>query len=499
MAPLALLPSAHAAVGELAEAEQQYVLQLGFFANLDNALAFKKQLTEAGFEVQTVATGLPGEQRYQVITGQAEDSEDLQELADSIERRTGFESFVVPNPFETSKVREVFDQPKLKYLVAQAGNDMPLDPSPQTTSGYNTMMNRTPQEEIDSMPGFTAAGLQIIPTIGLSLGYDDNITRSNSDEISSWFYMVSPAIRAELPSDHSVLAVIASADIVRYQDSERDDRTNWNIRGEWAWDISTRQNLNLFAVYSEGADPRGTGRRQGDAGLIPLDPDEYKRWGYGGSWDYGAVGARGRLTLRAGANELEYTNNRETPPDDPSSIGTRALDRDWQYYGGTFYWRVAPKTSVLADYMYTDMNYKEAETSNSEIHTWGLGLTWDATARTSGRIQYGNQKRKFEDPTKEDYSGPAWLASINWRPRTYSLFTLTGTRASQEPDGNGDYVIRQDITLSWLHDWATRFGTTVDIGYGEDKYKPDGRDDELWYAGVGARYTFNQHFRFGAS
>ena len=32
---------------------------------------------------------------------------------------------------------------------------------------------------------------------------------------------------------------------------------------------------------------------------------------------------------------------------------------------------------------------------------WGLGATWDATARTSGRIQYGNQKRKFADPTKE--------------------------------------------------------------------------------------------------
>ena len=92
-----------------------------------------------------------------------------------------------------------------------------------------------------------------------------------------------------------------------------------------------------------------------------------------------------------------------------------------------------------------------------------------------------------------------WLASVTWRPRTYSMFTLTGTRNSQEPNGNGDYILRQDITLSWLHDWATRFGTTVDIGYGRDEYKPTGREDDIFFWGVGARYAFNQHFRFGAS
>ena len=62
-----------------------------------------------------------------------------------------------------------------------------------------------------------------------------------------------------------------------------------------------------------------------------------------------------------------------------------------------------------------------------------------------------------------------------------------------------DAGLRQDITLSWLHDWATRFGTNVDIGYGEDEYRPDGRKDEIWYWGVGARYAFNPHLRLGFS
>lgn len=473
---------------------QQWVLQLGYFANIDNALNYKARLTEAGFEAQVVSTGLPGEERYRVITGRADSPGELTDLQETLAERLGAESFATKDPFAADQVREVFDTPQLKYLVAQAGADLPLDPSPMATVGYDTALNRTPQEAIESIPGFTAGGLQIVPTIGLSLGYDDNITRASFNEISSWFYMISPAIRAELPSDRSVLGVTLGADFVRYQDSPIDDRDFWYLRGEWAWDISPRQNLNLFAQYAEGADQRGEGRRQGDAGLIELAPDEWQRTDFGGMWDYGAVGARGRLTLRGGVSELEYTNNR-----DDFLGGTQDLDRDWWYGGGTFYWRVAPKTSLLADYQYTDMNYQEETQSDSEMHTWMLGLTWDATARTSGRISYGDQKRSFDDPTAVDYSGPVWLASVSWRPRTYSLFTLTGSRSTQEPNGQGDYVLRQDITLSWAHDWATRFGTHVDIGYGEDEYRPDGRQDEIWYWGAGLRYTYNPHLRFGFS
>jgi hypothetical protein len=392
----------------------------------------------------------------------------------------------------------LFAAPRVSYLLAQAAPPAGTsDVAPMRVSGYDPGLSRTPQEEIDSMPGFTLGNMPVIPTIGLSLGYDDNVTMASRDEISSMFYMISPAVRWEIPSDRSVLSLSAAADIVRYEDSPIDDRESWSLRGDWVWDVSNRQNLGLFAEYREGVDRRGEGRRQGDAGLIPLDKDEWERLGIGGTWDYGAVGARGRLTLDAGAWGLEYTNNREgLTPDDP---GTTALDRDWRYLGGTFFWRVAPKTSLLADYRFVDTDYKTAVGSSSEMHTWGLGLTWDASARTTGRIQYGNQKRKFDDPTKQSYDGPAWMASVSWRPRTYSVFTLSGTRSTQEPDGNGDYVLRQDITLSWLHDWATRFGTTVDIGYGEDDYRPDGRADDIFYWGVGARYTFNQHFRFGAS
>lgn len=493
---LVFIPPVQASLAK-ADTDQQWVLQLGYFAQLENALELKQALTDEGFEVQVLATGEPGEQRYRLVSMAVDNKADLSVLKEDIARRTGAQGYAVQGLLEENVDDEPFNPPPVRYRVAQVGpvTGAGGGNSVAGTSSYDPMLNRSPQEEIESAPGFTAGGLQVVPTIGLSIGYDDNLTMASRDEISSMFYMISPAVRVELPTDHSVFSLIGGIDFVRYQDSPIDNYTYWYLRGEWLWDISTRQNINLFTQYSEGVDSRGQGRRQGDVGLIPLEPDKWNRWDLGGEWDYGAVGSRGRLILRAGLSDLTYTNNRG----DADFAGTRALDRNWRFVGGTFYVRVAPKSSLFLDYLYTDINYELDTGSDSVEQSWMAGVTWDASARTSGSISYGKLTKKFDDPARHDYNGPTWRASVSWRPRTYSVFSLTGVRNTQEPDGNGDFVLRQDIVLSWVHDWASRFGTSVDVGFGQDEYRPTDRVDDLFYWGIGARYTFNTHFRFGAS
>lgn len=478
--------------------QSDWALQLGYFENRDNAERYVEELTRAGFDIQMLTSGDKNNQRYRIIGGWADQPEDFETLQNRVEDATGSRGYILPSahiessPVEPNESLLVFDPPRARYLLAQAGITQTMG-GESVASGakprFDPDVFRTPQEEIDSIPGFTAAGMQIIPTLGLTLGYDDNLTRSDGDEIDSVFYVISPAIRVELPSDRSILALTAAVDIFRYEDSPIDDREPWYVRADWAWDPSTRQDFNLFGQYSEGTNPRGTGRRQGDSGLLPIPPDEWKRTDFGGKWRYGAIGSRGRLELRAGAVALKYTNNRED---------TYLLDRSWWFGGGTFYWRVAPKTSVLADVQYSDIDYDFADSDNEET-SWMLGVTWEATARTSGTLRYGNQKKKFDNPELADYSGPTWVAAVSWRPRTYSLLTLTGTRRTLEPDGNADFVVRQDITLAWTHDWTTRFGTVVDVGWGEDDYRPDVRTDDLFYWSIGARHMLNPHLRLGAS
>ena len=73
--------TAFSAVNSVVSAnERPWMLQLGFFSNLQNALDYKDELVEAGFEVQTISTGEAGEQQYRVIAGWAEDPEEFDAL-----------------------------------------------------------------------------------------------------------------------------------------------------------------------------------------------------------------------------------------------------------------------------------------------------------------------------------------------------------------------------------------------------------------------------------
>ena len=345
--------------------------------------------------------------------------------------------------------------------------------------------------------GISLGQFRLLPTIGVSWGHDDNVTFANgaleeTTEVSSDFWAVSPGIRLELPSDRSILTVTWQGEYGEYDNSPIDDYFTWSLRGAWDYDPTSRTSLGVFAEWREDRDRRGQGRTQGNLGLDPFDPDEYDLISYGGYFDYGAVGSRGRLEVELARTEREYQNNRDF---------TRFLDRDDDHFGATFFLRIRPKTSLLVEANWTDIGYRftipSAESLDNTEKRIYLGVAWDVSARTSGRIQYGVLDKDFDDPLVEDYDGETWRAAVTWLPRTYSNFTLTATRETDESDGFGDYVLREDISLDWTHQWATRFNTIVEYGVGTDEHQPVFREDDLTYWGVSARWQINQYFQLG--
>ncbi len=345
--------------------------------------------------------------------------------------------------------------------------------------------------------GISIGQFKILPTIGLTYGHDDNVTFTNAETneaVSSNFYVVSPGIRLEAPSDRSIFSLTWAGEFGRYVDSERDDYETWNLRGAWDYDPTSRSSLGLFGDFSEGRDRRGEGRTQGDAGLGEFDPDEYELVSFGGYFDYGAVGARGRLAFEASHTEREYQNNRDR---------TRFLDRQQDFLSGTAYLRIRPKTSLLVGISITDIDYDftrpgRASLDSEETHLF-VGVEWDATARTSGRVEYGWLEKEFDDPAIDPYDSDFWRIGIDWNPRTYSTFSLTASRETDESDGFGAYVLREDVTLSWNHSWTTRFSTTVQLGIGTDDHRPDFREDDFEYWGVSGRWQLSQRLQFGIS
>lgn len=335
--------------------------------------------------------------------------------------------------------------------------------------------------------------MELLLTAGLTWGNDDNITYArNGLEVSSDFYVFSPGIRLEAPSDRSLFALALEGESGKYNDSQIDDYDDWSLGANWDYDPTSRTSIGLFAEMRESHVGRGEGRSQGDSGTQTFTPDEYDLVSYGGYFDYGAVGSRGRLEIEASFSDRDYTNN---------FAETQFLNRDEEHLEATFFLRIRPKTSLLFGVGLTDFNYDNdrvgLESLDSEETRYFVGITWDVSARTSGRIDFGKLEKDFKDPLRNDYDDDFYRGTISWRPRTYSTFTLTATKETNEADYFGEFVLRDEILLDWRHTWSTRFSTLVEYGFGEDDYQPAIRKDDINYWGVQGRWQINQHFILG--
>jgi polysaccharide biosynthesis protein VpsM len=177
---------------------------------------------------------------------------------------------------------------------------------------------------------------------------------------------------------------------------------------------------------------------------------------------------------------------------------TAAFDHETAYVGGAFFWRFMPKTSLLFQYRHTSFDYPSSSDQSSSENLFAVGLTWDATAQTTGIVRVGYQRKEFDAPGLDPYSGLAWEATIRWRPRTYSTVEFTTAQHTTESTGFGDFTLSRVAFANWTHNWTERIQSAVRAGLRNDDYRGGGvdRDDDTMTAGAGLQYQFRRWLRF---
>ena len=340
-----------------------------------------------------------------------------------------------------------------------------------------------------------AAGIRlgpayIYPAIGNSFLYDDNYFGSNTNRQSAFSTVFSPLIRAELrPRGGSIYALTYAADIGRNWDSSADNFVRQRLFFDSTVIITTRARLALQAQYAESFERRGSTDRP-----FGTEPDKRADANVAGLFSYGAVGARGRVDVEAGYQQSEYKNNRAV---------TAAFDHNTTFGGGAFYWRVMPKTSLLFRVRQSQIEYPGsafADLSSTE-RQYGIGATWEATARTSGVFSFGQLKKEFDSPGREGYTGAYWEGNVTWAPRTYSNFNFSTAQHTSEATGIGDFAVSRVVFLTWNHAWTSRISSRVRGGYRTDDYRGAGvtRQDDNSNIGAGVSYQFRRWLGFGAN
>lgn len=307
-----------------------------------------------------------------------------------------------------------------------------------------------------------------------------------------------PSVRLEAKQGVNLYDVSYRGEYGRYDSSKLDNFNNHDLAAHSNMTFDARNNLKLGLQYQDRFDPRGA-----LPGINTPTPNQWRQPSATGLYTYGAEDAQGKLELQGGYLDKRYVNNR---------LATSALDHSETGYGGTFLWRVLPKTYATFNLRQTVFDYKETTVTLDSKNTFALlGLRWEATAATSGKFALGNVTKKFDaaghDAGRQDLSGPGWEGGINWKPRTYSSVDFITQRSTNDSTGLGDFDINQAYQVLWTHAWTSRISSALTGSYSTDKFSRSAlsaaaggadREDTNKSAGLRLTYSMQRWLKLGA-
>ncbi|BBP45256.1 hypothetical protein THMIRHAS_06290 [Thiosulfatimonas sediminis] len=324
---------------------------------------------------------------------------------------------------------------------------------------------------------FGEAGVYLTPTLSVGVTQDDNI-RATSAATSSSVVSVTPNFALSAEKGANKFNANYSLNHRIYSVGSVDDLTdhNLNLSSNLVFDV--RNNLSLSANYAKTeniADARVAGQ-----------VDKFSDLGFNGLYVYGAPSATGNIEVGVG-------HLRKRADD----VVNADLERDVNSASILFSLQATAKTRFIAELNTSLFEYVSAQEKNGQNYAALAGVRWDATAKTSGQIKAGYQKKVFDDLAAEDSSIFNWDVSVIWAPKTYSTFTLTSSQKIDEGNYGAASADTQTNMITWAHDWGNRINSNVSFSYLNQDYS-NGRKDESDSFSVGLDYAFRRWLDFTA-
>lgn len=311
----------------------------------------------------------------------------------------------------------------------------------------------------------------VTPTLQVTGAYDDNIRSAAANEESSFVTTISPKLEFKGEGRKSGYKVTYEAVSDIFHSQMEDNNTDHLLTVESAFALDARNRLGFDLNYSdiESTDEDSTTRIN----------DHYTQQGVAASYSYGAQSARMNLDTGIEYQQLRYTDGKTV---------NETKERDTVTADSTFYYRVAPKTRLLAQATWSDFDYVTADDVNGNSLTGVLGATWDATAKTSGTVKIGKQRRSYDDSRYDSQSASNWSAKIDWRPRTYSRFSLATSNFISEGDDGSIANEASNYSLDWSHDWSALLSSNIGYSLSNLDYIGTSREDDLYTTNIGVTY-----------
>lgn len=326
---------------------------------------------------------------------------------------------------------------------------------------------------VEQAPGFYG-------DVALSAAFDDNILRSNTNEIDDQIVTLAPAVNhRSLFSKHS-LDVGYQGSYAFYSDNDNENADNHSLAAILALDFTGKLDVNLAGNYQWMYEPRGA---TGANLAIADQPNEWERSRLFAEVIYGRKTNQGQLAFSVESAGLEFTNNNQ-----------QARDRDLLNFSGTFYYNMTGETSWLFEARLTDIDYINTAAVNRDSQEQGylVGARWEATRLTRGEVRVGYVNKDFDQTGLNNFDGMVVEAEISWTPLATDQIVLIAYRTPREStQATASYFISTSVGVSWSHTLTPLWDFLVGASVQEDDYS-DERNDDLFFASVGMNYSLSE-------
>jgi hypothetical protein len=319
-------------------------------------------------------------------------------------------------------------------------------------------------------------GFEFTPTFALSESYDDNFREVEHDVESTMVTRLAPAFELKAEDRNSATRIIWEPTRYIYHQATDASNTAQRLRADSIMEFTDRHRLKLEA------EARKYERTTSTAVEGINDKIESKR--VGAVYTYGARSAANQIDFGVGYAQLRYDN--ADGINDDKERNTSNLTTTW-------YHRIGSKTRGLLEYDHTRFDYLQSDSPRSSRSDAVLaGAEWDLTAKTTGKVRVGYERKNFDQSGSNDLSNPTWQVDLAWKPRTYSTFSFLARQAMAEGDDGSDAVKATFTQVGWRHGWTERITTVAEAGMGHYVYEGQDRSDDLQDYKLGVIYQMRR-------
>lgn len=350
--------------------------------------------------------------------------------------------------------------------------------------------NDTTQESILTAPGNGVPvrfenGVFVYMSALAGLGHNSNLSGVPNGGVSSSLYSLQPDVVAELKNRGDRYTLHYAGNYTHYFSSNSDDFNHHFLNASGDNYFSSRSKVGWDVGYIDRTDPRGS-----TSVATSNTPNRWTAPTARAVYTYGAKEAQGRLELEGSYISKKYQNN---------LVSTAVLNNDLAAASGRFFYRVMPRTSMVFELRQSHATYgNNPGYSNSESRAY-VGVTWEATAKTTGSFKVGSAQKSFSDRgTYGKPSGTSWEGNVRWSPQTYSTFDVVSSRGFADATGSGNYLLNTGNSVTWNHQWRSNLSTRATLGTLKTDFVGAGRTDNTDNAGIGLFYEVGRNWRAGA-